>query len=126
MPKPEPPRPPVSQVMALGKHWVAIILADGSVLLQHHSQVPVCGTDKIYNLMEVTQEEAEHLAELKEKDPERIAVRTVLMSYDGSVLCDPDGISPNGNLTPSAFTLIPPTIYSCSKYFSRNTGRDDW
>ena len=124
------PPPDASQnkarVMSLGPHWVAVVLPDGSVLMQHLSTVPVCGTDRVFDLVRMQIDQSLELADLTEIDPERFAVRTLLLSYDGSVLCDPDGISPKGELSEAAFTMLSPTIHASAKYFARNTGKGDW
>lgn len=124
----DPPTIPqnTARVISLGPHWVAIVLPDGSVLMQHLSTVPLCGTDRVLNLVKMQIEQSLELADLGEIDPERFGVRTLLLSYDGSVLCDPDGISAKGELSTSAFTLLTPTLHACSLYFARNTGRGDW
>lgn len=115
--------PQISNAIPLGKHWVAVVLENDSVLIMHQSEAPYMGSDKVFHLNDDALFKHREAGTL---DEERLAVRTFLLATDGSLLCDLDGISPSGHLTNNAFCLLEPTISSSKKYFLRNTGRGDW
>lgn len=110
----------------LGPHWVAIVQADGSIVLQNLSNVVVGGSSETLNLMDSSSLRSEVLGLLEEYDPERFAVRTLCLMPDGSVQADPDSISPRGEITEEKYTVISPTIPSAFRYFARKSGKGDW
>jgi len=108
----------------LGKHWMAIVHEDGSIILQYLSSVPICGSEVVLNLMEKI--DPKTLDALGEIEDERFAVRTLFLLQDGSVASDQDAISPKGLPTEETFFVFPPMIQSVPNYFKRRTGKGFW
>lgn len=116
----------VGNVIRLGRYWVAVVMPDGSLLLQHLSHVCLGGSGELIDLLRSSAyfDSAHHY--MKDMDAERIGVRTLLLSPDGSVVTDPDAISPSGLLSDEAYVAIPPTQQSSVRYFSRKSNKTDW
>ena len=118
--------PVAGHVIHLGPHWVAIVEPDGTVLLQNLGQVVLGGSSEVLNFADPStmRPEVHHL--LEEYDPNRLAVRTLKLMSDGSVVSDPDAISPKGELTAEQYQVISPTIPSAYKFFARKSGMGNW
>lgn len=103
------------QIVSLGGGWVAIHRS-GQVVLQYVRQVVVAGTGQDFDLERIAQD-AEYRtafnAILSETEDQRLLVRTMVLSSDGSVQVEPHAISLDGLLDPSfAFTLLPSALLS--------------
>lgn len=118
--------PVVGHGVRLGPHWVAIIQPDGTVLLQNLSNVVLGGSGEVLDLNNPNNVRPEVHELLQEYDPNRLAVRTLCLLGDGSVVADPDGISPKGELTAEQYQVIAPTIPSSHRFFARKSGGSNW
>jgi len=117
----------MNNVIPLGKYWVAIVMEDGSVLLQHLSSVFIGGTDLVVDLINPKSERDEdYVSQIEEDDPERIAIRTLFLKSDGAVFSDPDSISTVGILSDDVFEMITPSNVSAKKYFSKRNKKTNW
>lgn len=117
---------PVGNVVRLGEDWVAVLMSDGSILLQHLSHVCVGGSGQMIDLLNKPEHFESVRYHLQEMDADRVGVRTMLLQKDGSVVTDPDAISPSGLLSQEAYEAIPATRESSVRYFSRRSNKGDW
>lgn len=124
----EPEKEDISKgvVLPVGRHWAALLCNDGSVVLQHLSDVFIGGKVESVDLLNKNKSFDSLRYFLEEMDQERIAVRTLLLKPDGSVLVDPDAISPSGVLSEDYYEIIPSSAFSAHRYFSRKSGKNDW
>lgn len=106
---PSQPAPAPLSIIPLGA-WSAVVLADGSIILQHKSQVLSLDDGRVLDLS--AELDDAQLRQLEQVGPENLGVRTMHLSADGSLHIDPGGISPGGVLTNQAFQLLEPTIPS--------------
>lgn len=111
-------------VFPLGPHWVATVFPSGEVVLQHLSDVIICGTHLRINMKEKIEPALEKI--LQDLEPERIAVRTVLLRQDGAVLSDLFGISSSGEITEAAHEIIPSIVDSVPRYYKHVSDGEDW
>lgn len=118
--------PVLGHVIPLNAHWVATVKEDGSILLQHLSKVVIGGTSEVVDLLTTEHHKTNIHTTLQALDPERLAVRTILLQPDGSIISDVDSISPKGELTSACYQVISPTIESAYRYFSRTSGKNNW
>lgn len=118
--------PPVGNVIRLGKNWAAVLMPDGSILIQHLSHVCVGGSGQVIDLLNTPEHFESARYHLQEMDADRVGVRTMLLQNDGSVVTDPDAMSPSGLLSQEAYEAIPSTQESSLRYFSRHSNNSDW
>lgn len=113
-------------VIPLSRDWVAIINHDGSIVLQHLSQIYVGGSGERVDLLSSRGDYHAVMRYLSEVDPSRVGVRTLSLQTDGSVFMDVDGVSPAGVLSNYAYKVIDTTVSSVFNYFKRIGGKGDW
>ena len=96
--------------ISLGKHWIAIVFPDGSLLLQNRS----CVVDINGSLIDLNDPKGiEALEQLP--DPTQIVTRAISLHPDGTVKVDPHGISKQGVLGASQFVLLESIVSSLRK-----------
>lgn len=84
------------RVVSLNEHWNAVLMEDGSVLLQH-KKAYIWGSGQEVD-MERVASDSNNLAfeKLQEIGLDRLLVRSLILSPDGSVSYDEMAISPAG------------------------------
>ena len=112
------------RVIPLGPHWVATVFPSGEVVVQQISDVVVCGTHLRINMREERDSALEKM--LKDLEPERFAVRAVLLRQDGAVLSDLFGISGAGEITEAAHEILPSMVDSVPRYYKHISDGEDW
>jgi hypothetical protein len=103
-----PPNQPQTQVIPLNQFWLAVLLPDGSVLLQYRKQVFKMDDGQIIDLSEKPSAAVENY--LQAHGADRLAVRVLKMNPDGTVETDPGAVSPAGIPTNESFQLLGPPV----------------
>jgi hypothetical protein len=88
----------------LNDHWVAVECPDGSLLIQH--------TSNVLNSKDGHVKSAHEFSLDSQVDSSSLVVRTVKLTSDGDVIADDRGISPSGVPTKDSFPVFPPIMDS--------------
>ena len=110
------PTPPPVFVLPLGLDWQAIIHTDGRVTLQHVGQAVMTATGQTVNLVALNHTDPAIRRAVESLEEGRLVLRTVELFPDGTVMCDVDGMSVDGVLSPESFAMLNNTIMSGARY----------
>jgi len=102
------PNQPQTQVIPLNEFWLAVLLPDGSALLQYRKQVFKMDDGQVIDLSEQPTEAVANY--LEAHGAERLAVRVLKLNPDGTVSTDPGAVSPAGIPSEESFELLGPPI----------------
>ena len=112
--------PPPVQSIPLGSSWLAVVLADGAVVLQHRKAF-IMGTGRVIDLNDLQGPNADFIqSRLEEYGNGRILIRTILLTPDGSVSADKKAISPGGIPSGESFVVFDNARESAAWYAQAN------
>jgi len=95
-------------VIPLNDLWLAVLLPDGSMLLQYRKQVFKMDDGQIIDLSTPPSDAVANY--LQAHGADRLAVRVLKLNPDGTVQVDPGAVSPAGIPTDESFQLLGPPI----------------
>jgi len=106
-----------ARVTHVNEHWSVLELADGRLLLQHRT-AHIYGTGEAVPLAKLDEPGFEKVREtLQHYGSDRLMVRCMFLEPDGSLHCDPMGISPGGE-PQEPFCLLQPAAQSAGLHMT--------
>lgn len=111
-----PPPPPVN-IIPLSDKWIAVVTQEGDILLQHRIGW-LQGTGQEIDLSQMGKPGMELVERSLAENIHRVALRTVVLREDGSMLNDEFAVSPGG-LPVDPFEMLGPAVHDVARYFRK-------